>query len=219
MDYSELEGLTKFSSDLLDAYCYSEVGHTNWSYVNSADVNDGTIKEIIVIYKELDKDENPKSAWNTIVWNADEERPMVWEITQSTIKDGILSLANNGQWGGKAEDGKLLKDVSRFTIEVSKTGDLKNTSYQVNPEPPAGPAPQEIVDAVREAMIDVRVLLSGENNGDPFGALTNDQENIKEVKKSVTIGDGPGKLETPMDIAERLRNEGFLVESVSAYKP
>ena len=58
MDYSELEGLTKFSSDLLDAYCYSEVGHTNWSYVNSADVKDGTIKEIIVIYKELDKDED-----------------------------------------------------------------------------------------------------------------------------------------------------------------
>ena len=158
--------------------------------------------------KELDKDNNPKCAWNTIVWNADEERPMVWEITQSTIKDGILSLANNAQWGGKAEDGTLLKDVSRFTIEVSKTGDLKNTSYQVNGEPPAEPPAQEIVDAIKEAMIDVRVLVNGENNGEPFGALTaaaNDQENIKEVKKSVTIGDGPGKLETPMDIAERLR--------------
>ena len=160
--------------------------------------------------KELDKDENPKSAWNTIVWNADEERPMVWEITQSTIKDGILSLANNGQWGGKAEDGKLLKDVSRFTIEVSKTGDLKNTSYQVNPEPPAGPAPQEIVDAVRESMIDVRVLLSGENNGDPFGALTaaDDQENIKEVKQSVKFeSDGGGnKPVSAMDVLGKLRD-------------
>ena len=58
MDYSELEGLTKYPSDLLDAYCYSEVGHTNWSYVNSADVKDETIKEIIVIYKEADEDED-----------------------------------------------------------------------------------------------------------------------------------------------------------------
>ena len=56
MDYSELEGLTKFPSDFLAAYCHSKVGHTNRSYVNSADVKDGTIKEIIVIYKKADED-------------------------------------------------------------------------------------------------------------------------------------------------------------------
>ena len=160
--------------------------------------------------KELDKDNNPKCAWNTIVWNADEERPMVWEITQSTIKDAILSLANNAQWGGKAEDGTPLKDVSRFTIEVSKTGDLKNTSYQVNPEPPAEPPAQEIVDAIKEAMIDVRVLVNGENNGDPFGALTaaDDQENIKEVKKSVKIESDGGinKPVSAMDVLGRMRD-------------
>jgi len=53
MDYQELEGFTKFPTDFLDAYCYSEVGHTNWSYVNSVhpdDIKDGTIKEVIVIY-------------------------------------------------------------------------------------------------------------------------------------------------------------------------
>ena len=161
--------------------------------------------------KELDKDENPKSAWNTIVWNADEERPMVWEITQSTIKDGILSLANNAQWGGKAEDGTLLKDVSRFTIEVSKIGDLKNTSYLVNAEPPAEPPSQEIVDAIKEAMIDVRVLVNGENNGDPFGALSaaaNDQEDIKRKSQSVSLGDDEGinKPVSAMDVLGKLRD-------------
>ena len=69
---------------------------------------------------KLDRKESPKSAWNTIIWNADENRPMVWEITQQSIKDAIISLTNNPAWGGKAEDGTPLKDPSRFTMEVSK---------------------------------------------------------------------------------------------------
>ena len=63
MDYTELEGLTNFSTDLLDAYCYSEVGHTNWSYVDSVhpdEVADGDIEAIIVIYKVDDREEHGK---------------------------------------------------------------------------------------------------------------------------------------------------------------
>jgi hypothetical protein len=63
MEYEELEGLTKFSTDFLDAYCYSEVGHTNWSYVDSVhpdEVADGDIKTIIVIYKDDDREEDDK---------------------------------------------------------------------------------------------------------------------------------------------------------------
>ena len=139
----------------------------------------------------IDKDDNPKSAWNTIVWNADEGRPMVWEITQGSIKDGIIALANNPAWGGKAEDGTPLKDASRFIIEVSKTGDGYNTTYLVNPEPPSELPDSTITDAVAAAQIDVRVLVTGDNNGDPFGALgfmpatapANDQANIQQLRR------------------------------------
>ena len=134
---------------------------------------------------DLDKDKNPKKAWNVIVWHVEDERPMVWEITQSSIKDRILSLVNNTQWGGEDENGEPLKDVSRFTMEFEKHGELLNSEYFVNAEPTGvGPAPQEIVDKVKDAMIDVRVLVNGENDGNPFGALaTNDQENIRRLRE------------------------------------
>jgi len=138
--------------------------------------------------KDLDKDNNPKSAWNLIAWHVEDERPLVWEITQSSIKDAILALANNPQWGGEDENGKPLKDVSRFVIEVCKVGEKFDTTYLVNGEPTGvGPAPQEVVDAIKDAMIDVRALVNGENNGEPFGALglmpaTNDQENIRQLR-------------------------------------
>jgi hypothetical protein len=76
------------------------------------------------------------------------------------------------------------------------------TEYTVIAEPPIEPPDQKIIDVMNEAAIDLRVIFG---DGNPFGALTNDQENIKEVKKSAPISDGPGKLETPLDIAERLR--------------
>ena len=150
----------------------------------------------------IDKDENPKSAWNTIVWNADEGRPMVWEITQGSIKDGIIALANNPAWGGKAEDGTPLKDASRFIIEVSKTGDGYNTTYLVNPEPPSELPDSTITDAVAAAQIDVRVLVTGDNNGDPFGALatvervttsTDDQANIQQIQDTTPPTPAPEK--------------------------
>ena len=152
----------------------------------------------------IDKDENPKSAWNTIVWNADEGRPMVWEITQGSIKDGIIALANNPAWGGKAEDGTPLKDASRFIIEVSKTGDGYNTTYLVNPEPPSELPDSTITDAVAAAQIDVRVLVTGDNNGDPFGALatvervttsTDDQANIQQIQDTTPPAAVPEKNE------------------------
>jgi len=55
----QLKNLTNFPTDYLDAYCDSVVGHTNWSYVNSVhpdDVEDGEIKEVIVIYNNPDEE-------------------------------------------------------------------------------------------------------------------------------------------------------------------
>jgi len=153
---------------------------------------------------KIDKGNDPKRAWNTIVWNADEERPMVWEITQSTIKDEIMVLVNNKKWGGETEDGTPLKDATRFTIEVCKIGELKNTSYLINGEPPSEPPSQIILDSIAAAQIDVRVLVTGDNNGDPFGALvtvervttsTDDQANIQQIQDTTPPTPAPEKNE------------------------
>ena len=52
----------------------------------------------------------------------------------------------------------------------------------------------------------VRIIF---DDGNPFGALTNDQENIKEVKKSVKIesdGGGINKPVSAMDVLGRMRD-------------
>jgi hypothetical protein len=192
-----LMGSTKIPGSLLQCWTaweeYQEVDETTGKMVtNSRPHREEYSKAPSQYLKDLDKDKNPKSAWNLIAWHVEDERPLVWEITQSSIKDAILLLANNPLWGGEDENKKPLKDVSRFVIEVSKTGEKFETVYSVNPEPPAGPAPKKIVDEVKDAMIDVRVLVNDENNGDPFGALnmmpattvTNDQVNIKELREA-----------------------------------
>ena len=161
---------------------------------------------------EPGKLEKVKVAWVFTVWHMDytvkdgagdliikkDERPMIWNVTQKTIKDMLLAYANNPAWGGKDENGKSLKDASRFVIEVSRvTAD--NTTYNVIPEPPE-PVSKEIMDAMKDAMIDVQVMLLDKsdpkaNDGNPFGALglmpatidqprevsPNDQEEIKRV--------------------------------------
>ena len=152
--------------------------------------------------------EKVKVAWVFTIWHMDytlkdgepikDERPMIWNVTQKTIKDMLLAYARNPKWGGEDENKKPLKDASRYVIEVSReTAD--KTTYSVFPEPPSEPAPQEIVDAMDAAMIDVRVQLLDKsdpkaNDGNPFGALAtngqpmdtqvapNDQANIQELR-------------------------------------
>jgi len=133
--------------------------------------------------------EKVKVAWVFTIWHMDytlkdgeaikDERPMIWNVTQKTVKDMLLGYANNTAWGGKDEDEKPLKDASRFVIEVSRVIADK-TTYNVIPEPPSEPAPQEIVDAMDAAMINVRVIF---DDGNPFGALVvDDQVNIQELR-------------------------------------
>jgi hypothetical protein len=145
--------------------------------------------------KDIDRNANPKLFWMFTVYHVDEERAKVFEVTQRTIKDPILAYSKNPKWG----------DLRNYVIEIGRTGSGMETEYTVIAEPPIEPPDQKIIDVMNEAAIDLRVIFG---DGNPFGALTtagNDQENIKEVKKSAPISDGPGKLETPLDIAERLR--------------
>jgi hypothetical protein len=46
----ELEGLTKFNTDFLDAYCEAELGHTNWAFVEPEDLNSQDIWSCVVFF-------------------------------------------------------------------------------------------------------------------------------------------------------------------------
>jgi len=146
--------------------------------------------------KDIDRNASPKLFWMFTVYHVDEERAKVFQVTQRTIKDPILAYSKNPKWG----------DPRSYIIEIGRTGSGMETEYTVIAEPPIEPPEQKIIDVMNEAAIDLRVIFG---DGNPFGALTNDQENIKEVKKSVKIesdGGGINKPVSAMDVLGRMRD-------------
>jgi len=146
--------------------------------------------------KDIDRNGSPKLFWMFTVYHVDEERAKVFAVTQRTIKDPILAYSKNPKWG----------DPRSYIIEIGRTGSGMETEYTVIAEPPIEPPEQKIIDVMNEAAIDLRVIFG---DGNPFGALTNDQENIKEVKKSVKIesdGGGINKPVSAMDVLGRMRD-------------
>ena len=130
-------------------------------------------KEASKELKDLDRDGKPKLFWFFTVWHVGEEKPMVFEVTQSTIKTPILAYANNPAWG----------NPSCYILEIGRTGSGLETEYTVIAEPPRSQEPPEAVtDAMKDAMIDLRVVF---DDGNPFGALVvDDQVNIKELREA-----------------------------------
>ena len=129
------------------------------------------------------KGEKTKLFWMFTVWHEDDEKPMVYEVTQSTIKTAILAYVKNPAWG----------NPSRYILEIGRTGSGLETVYTVIAEPPVEVA-KAVTDAMKDAMIDLRVILMDKedpkaNDGNPFGALglmpaTNDQVNIQELREA-----------------------------------
>jgi len=79
--------------------------------------------------KDIDRDGKPKLFWMFIVWHVDLEKPMVFEVTQQTIKSAILSHTNNKAWG----------DPANYVLEIGRTGTGMETEYTVIAEPPVEP--------------------------------------------------------------------------------
>jgi len=143
--------------------------------------------------REIDRDGKPRLFWMFTVWHVDDEKPMVFEVTQTTIKNAILAYAKNPAWG----------DPSHYVLEIGRTGTALETVYTVIAEPPVEAPAKIILDEMKDSMIDLRVILMNKsdpkaNDGNPFGALgfmpstngqpsdnqgaTNDQVNIKELR-------------------------------------
>lgn len=96
-----------------------------------------------------------KNFWAFIVWNYTTKKIQILELTQKTIKTGILSLINNPKWG----------NVFNYDIAVTRTTEGEKTTYQVQAEPPIGEPNDEIKKAFLDKPVSLGALLVGE---DPF---------------------------------------------------
>lgn len=110
-------------------------------------------------------DENGKTKiqhfWAFVVWDYSGEGAIkIMEVTQAGIRDSLLNLVNDSDWG----------DPKNYDIKITKTGQKLDTRYQVSPVPHRE-APADAVKEYAGTDIDLNALYSG---GDPFGGNKSD---------------------------------------------
>lgn len=97
----------------------------------------------------------PKHFWAFVVWNYNEKKIQVLEITQKSIMMAIKSLIDNSKWG----------NPKNYDIAITKTGDKLDTEYGVQGEPPIGEVDPDILAEYEARKINLEALYDGT---DPF---------------------------------------------------
>jgi len=92
--------------------------------------------------------------WTFIVWNYQEERIQILQITQVTIRGNIEALCKDEDWG----------DPFTYDMKIIRKGEGVDTEYMVNPLPH-----KEITAKMKEEFLKNRCNLDALfDNGDPF---------------------------------------------------
>lgn len=108
--------------------------------------------------EEDGKPERIKHFWAFPVWNFEDEKVQILEITQSTIMREITALVNNEEWG---------TPVQTYAITVTRDGEKLTTKYTVTPSP-AKAVPEDVKaewEKVSGRGFDLNRLFEG---GNPF---------------------------------------------------
>lgn len=108
-----------------------------------------------------DKDGKPervKHFWAFPVWNFEEERVQILEITQVSIMRAITALVKNPDWGSP---------VLTYPITISREGEKLKTKYTITPSPAKDidPAIMEAWEETHKKGFDLKRLFTG---GNPF---------------------------------------------------
>jgi hypothetical protein len=94
-----------------------------------------------------------KEFWAFPVWNVDEKKIQILELTQKKIKDIILALTMEEEYG----------DPQNYDLVITREGKgFSDTKYTVLPKPPS-PITTEIKNAYEKSNIKIENLFKGEN--------------------------------------------------------
>lgn len=139
---------------------HSRIPFPKWTVINPA------------ISKFTGKAEAPQEFWAFAVWNYGLKRVEVFELTKKVIKEAILSIHMDPDYGSP----------ETLDIKITKTGEGKDTKYSILPSPPK-PANQEILEEYEKAKINLDWLFTGDNIfwSDEVGEV----DNSAEVEASV----------------------------------
>ncbi len=145
------EGRNKFRV-LSSAIVGYEYWNTDNKPVRSSEPFDGIPEGI-----KTGKDGEPSRVshfWAFVVYNYNEKRVQILEITQKSIQVAIQSLVNDETWG----------NPKKYDITVSRKGSGMETEYTVMPNPHMPTAP-EVLETFEKTKINLNALYIG---GDPF---------------------------------------------------
>jgi len=115
----------------------------------------------------------PKHFWAVVVWNFNESRVQILELTQATIQEPIRDISENEDWG----------DPRDYNITVVKKGQKLDTEYTVTPSPKTA-VPAEAEKQLKSRPINLEALMVG---ADPFDAATG------KIERSTPIESDPSK--------------------------
>jgi hypothetical protein len=100
------------------------------------------------------KPEKVKEFWAMAIYNIGTKQVELWEVTQAQIKDAILSLSRDADWG----------HPTQYSLKITKTGKGIETKYAVMPGKVA-PLPADVQAVVDASPVNLMALIDG---GNPF---------------------------------------------------
>jgi hypothetical protein len=110
-------------------------------------------------YATLDKDEydSAKSKWKQfavcVVYNYEEDAVQYWQFAQKQIKNQLISLAQDKDYG----------NLANYDIKVKREGEKMETKYTVTPLPPKSVS-DEIKAKVAEMGLDPNQIFTDKKN-------------------------------------------------------
>ena len=94
--------------------------------------------------------------WAFTVWNYDEQKIQILEVTQKQIMKALKALVDNAKWG----------DPKGYDITITRSGKGFDTEYIVQPSPHS-PLDEKVAKLYAETNINLEALFDG---NDPFMA-------------------------------------------------
>jgi hypothetical protein len=106
---------------------------------------------------DIKKDGRVNHFWAFVVYNVDDEKLQIFEITQKTIMAQIKALIDNKKWG----------NPKNYDVTITRTGaGMQDTKYTVMPNPQT-PVLEVAKKQFENTTIDLEALFTGDN---PFGS-------------------------------------------------
>jgi len=125
-----------------------------WTAPDNQDGKMPIVPDNINLRKWDKKDSGYKLYWAFVVYNLDTQNIQIWDISQKVFRDYLFSIAS----------GKIKNDWTKFDIQVTKTGQKTDTTYNIinndNQE-----LTKEAQKIIKESYVNLEAM---EKGGDPF---------------------------------------------------